>query len=149
VLDESKLAATLPMRERLAQHRKDPSCSPCHNMMDPIGLGLESYDAVGVWRTFDGKMAIDPSGTMPDGKSFKGAQDLKLILKSQSGAFTRHLTENLLMFALGRGVERYDEPVVAHISEQVAASGYRFSSLVMEIVDSKPFQMRSGEGVKQ
>jgi len=149
VLSESKLGETVSMRERLAQHRKDPSCSPCHNMMDPIGLGLESYDAVGVWRTVDGKMAIDTSGTMPDGKSFKGVKDLKQILKSQSGAFTRHLTENLLMFALGRGIERYDEPVVAHISEQVAANGYRFSAMVMEIVNSKPFQMRSGEGVKQ
>jgi len=149
VLDDSKIGAAVSMRERLEQHRKDPSCSPCHNMMDPIGLGLENYDAVGVWRTFDGKMAIDTSGTMPDGKSFKGVKDLKQILKSQSGAFTRHLTENLLMFALGRGIERYDEPVVAHISEQVAANGYRFSALVMEIVNSKPFQMRSGEGVKQ
>jgi hypothetical protein len=149
VLDESKLAANLPMRERLEQHRKDPSCSPCHTMMDPIGLGLENYDAVGVWRTFDGKAAINASGTMPDGKSFKGAQDLKQLLKSQSGPFTRHLTENLLMFALGRGLEPYDEPALAQIVERVAASDYRFSALVMEIVNSKPFQMRSGEGVKQ
>jgi hypothetical protein len=149
VLDDSKNAATLPMRERLEQHRKDPSCSPCHTMMDPIGLGLESYDAVGVWRTHEGNAEIDTSGALPDGKSFKGAQDLKQVIKGQSGAFTHHLTENLLMFALGRGLERYDEPVVAHISEQVAGAGYRFSALVTEIVNSKPFQMRSGEGVKQ
>jgi hypothetical protein len=149
VLDDSKIGATVSMRERLAEHRKDPSCSPCHNLMDPIGLGLESYDAVGGWRTMDGKMAIDTSGTLPDGKSFKGAQDLKQILKGQSGAFTHNLTEKLLTFALGRGLESYDEPVVARISGQVAAADYRFSSLVMEIVNSKPFQMRSGEGVKQ
>jgi hypothetical protein len=149
VLDDSKLGVTASMRERLEQHRKDPSCSPCHNMMDPIGLGLENYDAVGVWRTNDGNIAINPAGTMPDGRSFKGPQDLKQLLRSQSGAFTRHLTENLLTFALGRGIERYDEPVVAHISERVAANGYRFSTLVMEIVNSEPFQLRSGEGVKQ
>ena len=74
---------------------------------------------------------------------------MKQLLRSQSGAFTHHLTVNLLIFALGRGLERYDEPVVAHISERLAASDYHFSALVMEIVNSKPFQMRSGEGVKQ
>jgi len=149
VLDESKLGSTVSMRERLEQHRKDPSCAPCHNLMDPIGFGLEGYDAVGAWRTHDGKIAIDSSGTLPDGKSFSGASGLKQILKGQSDAFTRNLTEKLLTFALGRGLERYDETVVNDIGRTVAANDYRFSKMVLEIVNSKPFQMRSGDGVKQ
>lgn len=149
VLDESKLGTTVSMRERLEQHRKDPSCSPCHNLMDPIGLGLEGYDAVGAFRTHDGKLPIDSSGTLPDGKSFNGASGLKQILKGQSDAFTRNLTEKLLTFALGRGLEGYDEAVVEKISRKVAANDYRFSTIVQEIVNSKPFQMRSGDGVKQ
>jgi hypothetical protein len=149
VLDETKLGTTVSMRERLEQHRKDPSCSPCHNLMDPIGLGLETYDAVGAFRTHDGKIAIDSSGTLPDGKSFRGAEDLKQILKAKSDAFTHNLAEKLMTFALGRGLERYDEPVVDRIARQVAAKEYRFSALVSEIVNSKPFQMRSGDGVPQ
>ena len=149
VLDESKLAGTLSMRARMEQHRKDPSCSPCHNLMDPIGFGLESYDAVGSWRTTDGSAAIDTAGVLPDGKSFSGAKDLKQILKSQSDAFTHNLTEKLMTFALGRGLERSDGTVVEHVAKQAAANDYRFSSLVLEIVNSKPFQMRSGEGQRQ
>jgi hypothetical protein len=148
VLDESKLGATVSMRERLEQHRKDPSCSPCHNLMDPIGFGLEAYDAVGAFRTHDGQTPIDTSGTLPDGKSFRGVEDLKSILMGQSEAFTRNLAEKLLTFALGRGLERFDRATVEEISRQVAQSNYRFSSLVMGIVKSKPFQMRSGDGGK-
>ena len=117
--------------------------------MDPIGLGLETYDAVGAFRTMDGKVAIDSSGTLPDGKSFRGAEDLKQILKAKSDAFTHNLTEKLMTFALGRGLEGYDAPVVDRISRQVAAKDYRFSALVTEIVNSKPFQMRSGDGANQ
>ena len=115
------------MRERLEQHRKDPSCSACHNSMDPIGFGLESYDAVGAWRTHDGKVAIDTSGVLPDGKSFKGAKDLKQILRSQSEAFTRNFTEKLLTFAFGRGLESYDSDAVEQIVRQAARNDYKFS----------------------
>jgi hypothetical protein len=149
VLDESKLGSTVSLRERLEQHRKDPSCSPCHNQMDPIGFGLESYDAVGAWRTHDGQAQIDTSGTLPDGSSFSGARDLKKILRTRSDAFTRNLTEKLLTFALGRGLESDDEPVVAQIASRVAANEHKFSTLVVEIVNSKPFQMRAGDGGKQ
>ena len=117
--------------------------------MDPIGLGLETYDAVGAFRTHDGKVAIDTSGTLPDGKSFRGAQDLKQILKAKSDAFTHNMTEKLMTFALGRGLERSDEGVVDKISKQVAAKDYRFSAMVSEIVNSRPFQMRSGDGATQ
>jgi hypothetical protein len=148
VLDESKLGNTVSLRERLEQHRKDPSCSPCHDQMDPIGFGLENYDAVGAWRTHDGHVPIDPSGTLPDGNSFQGARDLKKILRGRSEAFTRNLTEKLLTFALGRGLEASDQEAVEHIVSRVSAGGHRFSTLVLEIVNSKPFQMRSGNGGK-
>ena len=136
------------MRERLEQHRKDPSCAPCHNAMDPIGFGLERYDAVGAYRTHEGKLPIDSSGILPDGKSFQGVKDLKVILKSQSATFTRNLTEKLMTFALGRGLERYDRSVVDQISQQAAQNNFKFSTLVLGIVNSQPFQMRSGDGEK-
>ena len=107
VLNEANLGKTVSMRERMEQHRKDPSCAVCHNQMDPIGFGLESYDAVGAWRDNDGNVPIDTSGVLPDGKSFQGAKDLKQILRGQSDAFTRNLTEKMLTFALGRGLETF------------------------------------------
>jgi hypothetical protein len=147
-LDESTTAKVMTLRERLQQHRQDPSCSPCHNLMDPIGFGLESYDAVGAWRTHDGEALIDTSGVLPDGQSFQGAKDLKQVLKSQSGAFTRNVTEKLLTYALGRGLERYDQPTVDEIVAQVEANNFKFSALVMEIVESAPFQLRTPAGAQ-
>ena len=117
--------------------------------MDPIGFGLESYDAVGAWRTHDGQVRIDTSGTLPDGKSFRGAKGLKEILRGQSDAFTRNLAEKLLTFALGRGLEPSDRQAVQQIVAKTANSGYRFSALVQAIVNSEPFQMQGGEGGKQ
>lgn len=146
VLDESKNATTISLRERLERHRKDPSCAACHSLMDPIGFGLESYDAVGRWRTHDGTVPIDTSGVLPDGKSFKGARDLKQILRSQSAAFSRNFGEKLLTFALGRGLESYDRTTIEEITGEAAKSDYRFSSFVLGIVNSKPFQMRKQAG---
>jgi hypothetical protein len=133
------------MRERMEQHRKDPACAVCHNQMDPIGFGLESYDAVGAWRDKDGDVPIDTSGVLPGGKSFQGAKDLKQILRGQSDAFTRNLTEKMLTFALGRGLEPFDRRAVGDIVRKVEQNQYRFSTLVLEIVNSRPFQMQSGE----
>jgi hypothetical protein len=141
-LEESKGASSASMRVRLEQHRANPKCAACHDQMDPIGFGLENYDAVGVWRTQEGPFPIDSSGTLPDGKTFHGARELKDILKTQSGAFTRNLTEKLLTYALGRGLERYDQDTVNTITQHVEAADYRFSALVTEIVNSRPFQMR-------
>jgi hypothetical protein len=145
VLNEANLGKTVSMRERMEQHRKDPSCAVCHNQMDPIGFGLESYDAVGAWRDKDGDVPIDTSGVLPDGKSFRGAKDLKQILRGQSAAFTRNLTEKMLTFALGRGLESFDRRTVEEIGRKMEQNNYRFSTLVLEIVNSKPFQMRTGE----
>jgi hypothetical protein len=113
--------------------------------MDPLGFGLENFDGIGAWRTLDGKIPIDPSGVLPNGKSFKDASELKTILKADEGAFAECLTDKLLTYALGRGLERYDKPTVKAIARRVAAEDYRFSSLILEIVNSLPFQMRKGD----
>jgi mono/diheme cytochrome c family protein len=142
-LNETNVGTEVSLRQRLEQHRRDPSCSPCHNVMDPIGFGLENYDAVGAWRTLDGKFPIESSGTLPDGRTFSGSKELKAILKGQSDTFVRNVTEKLLTYSLGRGLERFDRPTVDAISRHVAASNYKFSSLVLEVVKSAPFQMKS------
>jgi Protein of unknown function (DUF1592)/Protein of unknown function (DUF1588)/Protein of unknown function (DUF1585) len=147
-LNDSNIGVEVSLRERLEQHRKDPNCAPCHVVMDPLGFGLENYDAVGAWRTHDGKFPIDSSGTLPGGQSFAGSKELKEILKTKSDAFVNNVTEKLLTYSLGRGLERSDRPTVEAIGRQVKASDYRFSALVMEVVKSKPFQMQTLEGAR-
>jgi hypothetical protein len=148
-LNESNVGTEVSLRQRLEEHRKNASCSPCHNLMDPIGFGLENYDAVGAWRTTDGKFPIETTGTLPGGKTFTGSKGLKEILRGQSDAFVHNVTEKLLTYSLGRGLERFDRPTVDAISRNVAAHDYKFSALVMEVVKSTPFQMRGMEAVKQ
>lgn len=146
VLEESKVGATASLREQMEQHRANPSCAVCHNQIDPLGFVLENYDATGAWRTQDGNFPIDSSGTLPDGTELHGAKELKAMLARRPDAFARSLTEKMLTYALGRGLEPYDSSSVDEISSKVAAEGYRFSSLVTEIVQSRPFQMRRGDG---
>ncbi len=145
LLDEAAIGAKGTLRQQLEQHRKNPVCASCHARMDPLGFSLENYDAVGAWRAQDGKFPIDPSGTLPNGKSFKTADELISILQSEKLAFTEALTEKLLIYALGRGIERSDRPAVKTIVTNVAVHQYRFSSLVLEIVKSLPFQKRRGD----
>jgi hypothetical protein len=121
------------------------TCAVCHDQIDPIGFGLERYDATGAWRTHDGPFEIDDSGTLPDGTTFRGSLELKGILRSQHDAFTKNLTEKLLTYALGRGLEVYDAEAVDTITERVAAADHRFSSLVLGVVESQPFRMRRPE----
>jgi mono/diheme cytochrome c family protein len=144
-LDEAKVGSAASMRQQLEEHRKNSTCASCHSRMDPLGFGLENFDAIGAWRKQDGKFPIDASGTLPDGRSFQGPQELKSIVKADREAFAECLTEKLLTYALGRGLERYDKPTVKRIAKRVAANNYRFSSLIMEIVTSLPFQMRRGD----
>lgn len=144
-LDEAKIGTTSSMREQLQQHRKNAVCASCHMRMDPLGFGLENYDAIGAWRTKDGQFPIDASGTLPDGSSFDGPTGLKAILKAQPEAFTECLTQKLLIYALGRGLESDDDPAVKKIVKQVEADNYRFSSLVLGIVKSELFQKRRRE----
>jgi hypothetical protein len=124
-------------------HRKNPACSSCHSRMDPLGFGLENFDAIGSWRTQDGAAAVDASGSLPDGRSFRTPGELTAILKADRNAFARGLTEKMLVYALGRGIETYDRPTVNAIANEVEKSGYRFSALIFGIVESLPFQMRS------
>jgi cytochrome c553 len=142
-LAENDLGAAASLRQRLERHRADPSCAACHDSMDPIGFGLETYDAAGAWRTMDGNFDIDSSGTLPDGRSFHGAKGLKEILKQDSSLFARNFSEKLLTFALGRGLESSDRPVVDQILAELAKDDYRFVTLVNQIVNSRPFRMRA------
>ncbi len=132
----------LSMRERLAGHRANPACASCHRLMDPVGFAFENYDAVGRWRAADGGAPIDASGTLFDGSIFDGVGELQEALLARPELFVTTLAEKLLTFATGRGVEYYDGPAVRRIVREAEADDYRFSSLVMEIVDSAPFQMR-------
>jgi hypothetical protein len=147
-LDEAKIGKTSSMREQLEQHRKNAICASCHSRMDPLGFGLENFDAVGAWRTKDGEFTIDSSGTLPDGTSFSGPTGLKAILKQKPDAFAECLTRKLMIYALGRGLEPADEGTVKEIVKNLSANDYRFSSMIMGIVESQAFQRRRGEKVQ-
>jgi mono/diheme cytochrome c family protein len=141
-LDESAIGTAASMRAQLESHRKDPICASCHRRMDPLGFGLENFDAVGAWRTIDGKFPIDASGALPDGRTFTGPVELRTILEGNRDAFAKCLTTKLLTYGLGRGIERYDAKSVKLIVSRLPAKDYRFSALVLEIVNSLPFQSR-------
>jgi mono/diheme cytochrome c family protein len=144
-LDEKATGSSASMRQQMEEHRKNPTCASCHSRMDPLGFGLENFNAIGASRTQDGKFPIDASGKLPDGREFEGAAALKKILRQDHQAFGQVLTEKLLTYSLGRGLERYDKRTVKEIAGKVEASDYKFSSLVWEIVNSLPFQMRRVE----
>jgi len=146
-LKTEEIGATASMRQQLEQHRANPACASCHARMDVIGFSLENYDAIGRWRTQDGKFPIDASGTL-NGVQLNGPADLKALLRSRQDEFIGCLTEKLLTYGLGRGLERADKPVVRSISRNLARDDYRFSSLVMGIVESLPFQMRRAPAPK-
>jgi hypothetical protein len=116
--------------------------------MDPIGFGLENFDAVGGWREKEGKSPINASGVLPDGRSFNGPVGLAKLLRSESGAFSQCITEKIMIYALGRGLEPYDRLALKKINAGVSAGQNRFSSLILEVVKSLPFQMRRGERPK-
>ncbi|MDO7678253.1 MAG: DUF1592 domain-containing protein [Pirellulales bacterium] len=137
---EKPLTGTL--RQQMEQHRSDPSCAACHQLMDPLGFGLENYNAVGAWRTDDGLHPVDPSGELPDGRSFKGPAELKTILKGREEEFRRCFAEKMLTYAIGRGLEHYDACAVQRISRECAENGNRFSVIVTEIVLSPAFRQR-------
>jgi hypothetical protein len=133
----------LTARERMAQHRDNPVCAACHTMIDPAGFALEDFDATGRWRTLDDDgQPIDASGVLPDGTKFTGLQEFQAALARHPDRFIRTMTERLLTYALGRGLEPYDMPVVRRIAADAAASGYRSSAVVLGVVKSLPFQMR-------
>ncbi len=136
----------LSVRERMEAHRASPACAGCHKVLDPLGFALENYDAVGQWRSVDESGAkVDASGVLADGTKVSGVADLRAALLSRPNVFAGTMTEKLLTYALGRGLEYYDMPAVRAVTGQAARNNYRFSSLILGIVESTPFQMRRSQ----
>ncbi len=133
------------VRERLAQHRRNPVCASCHAPMDPLGFALENFDAVGEWRTHDAGLPVDASGVLADGTRFDGPAELRAVLAARREQFVETFTEKLLTYALGRGLEAYDRPVVRAIAREAAADDHRWSAIILGIARSTPFQMRRSE----
>jgi hypothetical protein len=134
--------AGLTFRQRLEKHREKPQCASCHSRMDPIGFGLENFDGIGRWRDEIGGKPVDSSGILATGEKFSGPAELKQHVLMQKEEFVRNLTEKMLAYALGRGLEPYDIPTVRKITVAVAKDNYRSGTLLREIVKSYPFQYR-------
>ncbi len=126
-------------------HRENAVCASCHNQMDPLGFGFENFDGIGKYRIKDGEFPVDSSGILPTGEKFDGPMELVDILTSRGAAFARTLTERMLVFALGRGLNYYDECAVDKIMKQLKKDEYRFQTIIAEIVLSDPFLKRRGE----
>jgi hypothetical protein len=141
-LDNNNVSTSLPVRERLAAHRANAACASCHDFMDPVGFALENFDAVGRWRTMEEGKPVDASGGLPDGSKFTGVGGLEEAMFKRPEVFAATLTEKLLTFALGRGVEYYDGPAVREIVRRAEAEDFRFSAIIQGIVNSTPFRMR-------
>jgi len=141
-LKDKTASSAATIRERLAEHRANPACASCHNLMDPVGFSLENFDAVGRWRLFDREQPVDSSGALPDGTEVSSLEELEAGILERPEMFVSTLTEKLLTFALGRGVEFHDAPAIRKVVREAADNDYRFSSLIQAIVTSTPFQMR-------
>ncbi len=141
-LQDNTVSGGLSVRERLAEHRANPACASCHDPMDPLGFALENFDAVGRWRVADGGEPIDPSAVLADGTRVAGVAGLEEALLERPELFATALAEKLLTFALGRGVEHFDAPAIRRVVRDASDSDYRFSSLILGIARSTPFQMR-------
>ncbi len=141
-LKDNTVSASLSVRDRLAEHRANPACASCHNLMDPVGFSLENFDAVGRWRVVEEGKPIDNSGGLPDGSKFAGVSELERGLLKRPELFVGTLTEKLLTYALGRGVEHHDAPAIRKVVHEAQKVDFLFSSLIVGIVNSTPFTMR-------
>ena len=135
------LAQSPPCAQQMEMHRKIEPCATCHKIMDPIGFSLENFDAIGHWRTTDDGSPIDAAGMLVDGSKLDGVKGLRDALLRYSPQFVRVVTEKLMIYALGRGTEYYDMPLIRSIVHEAERNNYRFSSLVLGVVKSEPFQM--------
>ncbi|MDB6020482.1 MAG: Protein of unknown function (DUF1587)/Protein of unknown function (DUF1592)/Protein of unknown [Pedosphaera sp.] len=142
-----KVVDGLTLRQRLEKHREKPECASCHQRMDPLGFGLENFDAIGQWRTNIAGQPVDSSGVLPGGEKFQGPVELRKVLLNRREDFVRNLTEKMLAYSLGRGLDYYDTPTVRKISKTLAEHDYRSSVLITEIVKSYPFQFRRNEPI--
>ena len=144
--ERSESGKALSIREAMEQHRANPVCAGCHKIMDPLGFALENFDGIGRWRATDANAPIDPSGALPDGTPFEGPSGLRAVLREKlSEQFVMTVTERLLTYALGRGVEYTDAPVIRKIMKEAEASDYSWSSLIASVTRSMPFQMRKAQ----
>jgi hypothetical protein len=141
-LKQTQAGRQLNAREQMELHRSEPACASCHVKMDPLGLALEHYDAVGAYRTEDAGQPVDTSASMPDGTKFDGLSGLQKILLDHKDQFTRAFTERLLTYALGRGLEAYDQPAVRTIAHAAVQDDYRIRTIILGIVKSTPFNLR-------
>ena len=133
------------LRQRMEQHRANPACASCHKQMDALGFAFENFDAIGRYRSKDGDGSIDPAGALPDGRTFSGPAELKGLLKDKKELLARNLTEKLMIYGLGRGLEFYDERAIKKTMAELAAGDYKFSALITSIVKGDPFRMRRGK----
>jgi hypothetical protein len=140
--DNPETGRALTVRERTEAHRKNPVCASCHQVMDPLGFSLENFDAIGQWRTKEAGGAVDTAGQLADGTAVNGPVSLRQALVKRPEQFVGTMTEKLLTYALGRGLEHYDMPVARSIAQASAGDNYRFSAIVLGIVKSTPFQMK-------
>jgi hypothetical protein len=147
-LDQKETKVT-SLRERLEQHRANAVCASCHSKIDPLGFAFENYDAVGAFRKTEGNKAIDASGTLPDGRKINGMADLKKTLLADKERFARHVTEKMLTYALGRGVEYYDKRAIDRIVSEMAKDDFKFPRMVIAIAQSDPFRLRGGKDQPQ
>jgi Protein of unknown function (DUF1592)/Protein of unknown function (DUF1588)/Protein of unknown function (DUF1587)/Protein of unknown function (DUF1585)/Protein of unknown function (DUF1595) len=145
MFDESKIGPEFSIRKQMEEHRNNATCASCHSKMDVLGFGLENYDAIGKWRTVDGKFPIDVGGTMPNGKTFQTPAEMRTILLASMPQVSRCLIEKIMTYALGRGMQAYDNRSMEQINKTLAADNYRFQTLIFEVVRSLPFQSRRGE----
>jgi hypothetical protein len=148
-LKEDEKHTKMTMRQRMEDHRTAPQCAVCHKKMDPIGFALDNFDGLGKWREFggdDGQEPIDSSGLLPDGTKFDGPVGLRDILLERKDLFVENFIERLLTYSLGRGVEQYDRPIIRKIARESAPNNYTWSSIILSIVKTKPFQMIQARG---
>jgi len=142
LIDKAADGRTLTMREQMDAHRSNPACSGCHSLMDPIGFSLDNFNGVGQWRTADAGTPLDTSGVLFDGTKFDGPLEFRKLLVDRESLVAHTVASKLLTYALGRGLESYDQPAVRGILRESASRNYRWSSLILAIANSTPFQMR-------
>jgi len=135
------------LRQQMEAHRASPVCASCHRVMDPIGFAMENFDATGAWRSREPGGAIDASGQLADGRTISGVVELRTAIVARPEMFVGTMTEKLLIYALGRGLDSYDMPTVRRVVREAGRDNYRFSSIVRGIVHSTPFQMRARSDV--
>jgi hypothetical protein len=141
--------STLSVRQLMEAHRGKPFCEGCHKIMDPVGLAMENYDVIGRWRELDHGAKIDAKGHLVDGTEIDGPVELRAALLKYKEQIVRNMTEKLMVYATGRGMEYYDQPVIRSIVRNAAENDYRFSTIVMGVVTSAPFRMRASESLAE